>query len=331
MKIEESYIGFNPNRQIIASDDYSTNSSDILATTKCVANALETYTELSFATKANESEVVHNTGNEKIYGNKIFTGTTREGIEDNAAGFVVQNTNFIKGMIDKNYYWTVAFIDNNENSDELKRRIGIWEAYTDSAGDAFNGFVVYKNVDETQSQVLAGIQIKFTSDNIKAFVPRSTNDTSMGQANFRWKDIIAASTAISTSDKRLKMNIEDVSDKVLDAWSKVSWKQFKMKDAVEQKGADNARTHNGLIAQEIDEIFKKNKLNARDYGLFCYDEWNETTDGNGNKIPAGNQYSLRYEEALCLEAAYQRRRANKAEERITKLEKKLAELEKKLA
>lgn len=43
MNINEPYIGFNPNRNIIASDDYSINSSEILATTKCVASALADY------------------------------------------------------------------------------------------------------------------------------------------------------------------------------------------------------------------------------------------------------------------------------------------------
>ena len=36
----------------------------------------------------------------------------------------------------------------------------------------------------------------------------------------------------------------------------------------------------------------------------------------------GDCYSLRYEEALCMEAAYQRRRADLLEERIRKLEER---------
>ena len=58
MNIDEAYIGFNPNRQIIASDDYSTNSSDVLATTKCVVQALAEYSALSSNGMPNFSNVV---------------------------------------------------------------------------------------------------------------------------------------------------------------------------------------------------------------------------------------------------------------------------------
>ena len=79
-------------------------------------------------------------------------------------------------------------------------------------------------------------------------------------------------------------------------------------------------------------------MDASRYGLYCYDSWGETLpeyDEDGNLInephSAGDRYSLRYEEALCIEAAYQRRRASRAEERIAALEQKVAELERKVA
>jgi hypothetical protein len=69
-------------------------------------------------------------------------------------------------------------------------------------------------------------------------------------------------------------------------------------------------------------------LDAFRYGLLCYDEWDATPaerDEQGNITepakPAGNRYSLRYEEALCMEAAYQRRRADRLEARIEALER----------
>ena len=38
---------------------------------------------------------------------------------------------------------------------------------------------------------------------------------------------------------------------------------------------------------------------------------------------SGNRYGIRYSEALCLEAAYQRRRAERIEARLAALETKL--------
>ena len=106
----------------------------------------------------------------------------------------------------------------------------------------------------------------------------------------------------------------------------MQWRQYKFNDAVAQKG-EAARLHNGLIAQRIDDAFRARGLDAAAYGLFCHDEWpaqEEVRDEEGNVVQeareAGDMYSLRYEEALAMEAAYQRRRADRLEARIAALE-----------
>ena len=48
-------------------------------------------------------------------------------------------------------------------------------------------------------------------------------------------------------------------------------------------------------------------------------------------ITADDRYGIRYSEALCIEAAYQRRRADRLETRMLELEKKLSELESKIS
>ena len=151
----------------------------------------------------------------------------------------------------------------------------------------------------------------------------------------------------------MKQDISDIPDAVFKAWEKVRFQQFKFKDAVEKKG-DKARLHCGLIAQRVIEAFAGEGLDAKAYGLLCYDEWaaeeaviehikvvdrEETYNEDGSiKEPeefhyeenvlspareAGSCYSIRYEEALALECAYQRRRADRIEARLAALEKKL--------
>ena len=139
----------------------------------------------------------------------------------------------------------------------------------------------------------------------------------------------AGTGTIQTSDERLKRSIGVFPDKVLDAWGKVEFLQFQFADALEEKGA-GARLHSGLIAQRVAEAFASEGLDASRYGLFCHDEWDaepEGRDADGNVVTpaqdAGDRFSLRYEEALCLEAAYQRRRADRLEARIAALEEKL--------
>ena len=170
------------------------------------------------------------------------------------------------------------------------------------------------------------------------FGPKTDNAYNLGDSGGRWKQLYAGTTTIETSDERLKANIAAVPDDVLDAWEDVQWGQFQFKDAIAEKGEDKARLHNGLIAQRIDTVFKAHGLDASRYGLFCYDKWEETPeekDEQGNVVeearPAGEIYSLRYEEALCMEAAYQRRRADRAEAHIAALERRLDEMEAVLA
>lgn len=159
--------------------------------------------------------------------------------------------------------------------------------------------------------------------------PVGNNKFSLGMANAKWSEVFAVSGNINTSDERMKTGITSIPENVLDAWSDVGFVQFQMLDAVEKKG-NFARLHAGLIAQRIKTVFEAHGLDAFRYGLLCYDAWQATpqlVDQDGDVVeqahPAGDVYSLRYEECLCMEAAYQRRRADRLEARIAALETKL--------
>ncbi len=155
-----------------------------------------------------------------------------------------------------------------------------------------------------------------------ATAPNTTNVITLGASGKVWKQLFAATTTISTSDERQKQQIEDIPDEVLDAWEEVEFKQFKFNNAVEEKG-ENARIHMGLIAQRIKEVFEKHNLDPFKYGFFCYDEWDvheDPKDENSPVIRRENGYALRYEEALIIEAAYQRRRLDRLEAIIKNLQ-----------
>jgi hypothetical protein len=49
-------------------------------------------------------------------------------------------------------------------------------------------------------------------------------------------------------------------------------KTFKWNSSVEEKG-DSARTHAGIIAQDVEQAFDDEGLNASNYGLWCSDTW----------------------------------------------------------
>lgn len=181
--------------------------------------------------------------------------------------------------------------------------------------------------------------------NYSALYPGTSNTINLGNANNLWKEIFCANATINTSDERLKQDIEDIDERVFRAWEKVDFKQFRFKQAVNEKG-ENARIHFGVIAQRVKEAFESEGLDGFKYGLLCYDEWedefeeNEITDKpaeydeEGNvTVPAethiervqtqtaGNAYGIRYGEALALECAYQRWKLEQLIEQLTTLNK----------
>lgn len=185
-----------------------------------------------------------------------------------------------------------------------------------------------------------------------SFRPNTDGSLALGGPYNKFSEVYAQTGNINTSDERKKQNISNIPDRVLDAWGEVGFYEFRFNDSIERKG-EKARFHTGLIAQRIKDTFEKYSIDPFKYGLLCYDSWAEKPDvytEYDEKIPAeydednniivdmrivhhkklvekgisaGELYSVRYEEALCLEAAYQRRRADRIEARLAALEKKL--------
>lgn len=182
--------------------------------------------------------------------------------------------------------------------------------------------------------------------------PGTDGTIANGWSNKRWSQVYASTGTIETSDERLKKDIRPIDESVFKAWGKVEFRQFLFKDAVAEKGSA-ARIHIGLIAQQVIAAFASEGLDAMRYGIVCYDKWDaqeavterfkvvtreETHNEDGSvKEPeefhyenrvltpakeAGDCYSIRYEEALALECAYQRWVGEKRESRIAALEAK---------
>ncbi len=169
-----------------------------------------------------------------------------------------------------------------------------------------------------------------------AVYPPTSKAQSLGNGSYLWSEVFSSTGTINTSDEREKTAIVDPDDALMRAWGKVNFKVFQFKDAVEKKGAD-ARLHIGVIAQQVIEAFASEGLDATRYGLLCYDKWEDeyedvevidapeivADDGTVTPAvthvehrlvtPAGDRYGIRYEEALALEAAYQRWRMDKLE------------------
>lgn len=196
---------------------------------------------------------------------------------------------------------------------------------------SFNDYATFWLNVYSDTERLAGVRCSVFRPSLDSYPTLGASGTG------RWKHVYATDTAITTSDARLKTEIDLIPDSVLDVWGRCNFKKFKKIAAVNEKGVDSARVHIGMIAQDLKKEFSDANIDIEQFGLFCYDSWeaseaklNEKGEVMEKAVPAGNEYSLRYEEALCMEAAYQRRRADRAEARISALEARLAALEAKL-
>jgi hypothetical protein len=109
----------------------------------------------------------------------------------------------------------------------------------------------------------------------------SDNAIDLGNSDARFDDIFATNGTIQTSDQNEKQDIASATTKELNVAKKLSalFKTFRWKDKVTEKG-DKARTHTGIIAQEIQSAFKEEGLDASNYGLFTSDTW---TDDDGKE------------------------------------------------
>lgn len=130
------------------------------------------------------------------------------------------------------------------------------------------------------------------------------NKIQLGSGGSRFKQLFAATTTISTSDRNFKDNIEPLTDIHLNFFLKLQPVSFLFKNG------DSGRTHVGFIAQDVEEAMKECGLTDLDFAGFCKDQKVKTyTDANGKEINEpvldanGNPtyiYSLRYEEFIPL-------------------------------
>lgn len=128
----------------------------------------------------------------------------------------------------------------------------------------------------------------------------------LGNASLRWSTVYATTGTINTSDGREKQQIRELTfaEKNVAVKLKKLIKAFKFNDAVALKG-DGARVHFGAIAQEVKSTFEEEGLDANEYGLLCYDSWEDTPEIKDENeivirkaIPKGDRFGLRYDQLL---------------------------------
>jgi cytoskeletal protein CcmA (bactofilin family) len=118
------------------------------------------------------------------------------------------------------------------------------------------------------------------NDSTKQIIPfQSTGSKqddiiALGNASGRFDQVFSANGSLNTSDRNEKQDIEELSDaeKRVAVRCKGLIRKYRWKKRVAEKG-DNARIHVGLIAQDLQDAFTAEGLDATKYGMFCSDTW----------------------------------------------------------
>jgi len=121
------------------------------------------------------------------------------------------------------------------------------------------------------------------------------NAIDLGSSGARFDDIFATNGTIQTSDINEKQDIEALSDaeQRVAVACKGLLRKFRWIDAVAQKG-DDARIHFGIIAQDLQDAFAAEGLDAGRYAMFISSTWTDEETGEER-----TRLGVRYPELLA--------------------------------
>ena len=166
-----------------------------------------------------------------------------------------------------------------------------------------------------------------------SFFPLTDDLHNIGASSFRVNDIYATNSTIQTSDQNQKQQIAALTDAEMTAAKAISklFKTFKWNSAVEAKG-DAARTHSGVIAQQVEQAMTDVGLDADDYAFFVRAvHYTDTVEGrellfeydDDERTATATKHeklAIRYPELLSFIGAATEQRLTSIESRLDALE-----------
>jgi len=190
------------------------------------------------------------------------------------AGFRVVPSDFMSFTTTSSDAGDRALLLNRQSSDgihiELKKaNSAVGSIGTDNGGD------LYLGNSATGLLFAGGSQAILPWD---PSGPTSQDDyVSLGLSNHRFDNIYATNGTIQTSDRNEKQDIAELTaaEKRVAVAAKGLMRKFRWKAAVTEKG-EAARTHFGIIAQDLQSAFAAEGLDAGDYAMFISSTWWET-------------------------------------------------------
>jgi hypothetical protein len=233
----------------------------------------------------------------------LLVGTTSSSITDE--GFVVHNSSYIGSTRDAGV--TAFFNRLTSDGDILEFR-------KDNSTVGSIGVDNNDNLTISGNSGHSGLMVNTSSIIPYANGAIADNSEDLGTSAFRWDDVYATNGTIQTSDRNEKQDIAVLTATEMLVAARISamFKTFRWINRVADN--PNARTHTGIIAQDVQQAFTDEGLDASDYSLFISDTW---TDDDGN---SQTRMGIRYPELLSFIGAYNEQRFTDIEARLTALE-----------
>ena len=141
-----------------------------------------------------------------------------------------------------------------------------------------NTYIVFRTESATD-----GVGLTSSGGSTGIIIPADGNGASidnhidLGSSGNRWDDIYATNGTIQTSDRNEKQDIEELTEaeQRVAVACKGLMRKFRWIDKVAEKG-DDARIHFGIIAQDLQDAFTAEGLDAHRYAMFISTTWWET-------------------------------------------------------
>ena len=207
----------------------------------------------------------------------LLVGTTNSNVSGNSGssnGGINIQTAGVKGVISAAAAQAVIYLNRLGTSDG---DIAVFRKDGSTVGSISSIGGLYMSLDSPQGTGYLSVNgaLRYGWNNSTLY-PNTDNARDLGLWNRRWDDIYVLSV-ISTSDRNEKQDIAELSDaeQRVAVAAKGLMRKFRWRDAVEAKG-DDARTHFGIIAQDLQAAFATEGLDAGDYAMFISTTWWET-------------------------------------------------------
>ena len=213
---------------------------------------------LLFDTAGSERVRIDSSGNLLVA--KTAIGAASDGFEARASGLTAtSNTN------------DTAFSVNRNGTDGVLQYFFKSGTVVGSIGSIAGGYLSISGTTGGRLQI-NGVD-EYNWDTTQ-FYPSNDNQNDLGFITKRWDDIYATNPNINTSDRNEKQDILEITtaETAVAKACKSLLRSFRWIDAVEKKG-DDARIHFGIIAQDLQDAFTAQGLDAGRYAMFVSSTW----------------------------------------------------------